>query len=216
MLAQVWDLSEVTTVEELEAKAAIITAGVAALYDLSEVREAFVAQVMEFMAFGENSMALYKLAALKAQFEEVMMEVNTLYEAIYNEEKVLKGDVEEAMEAMTATKAAIEPVLAYYNDTYSEIYWAADDKLQSLDPASAEYEYLDEVLGQVWDLSEVTTVEELEAKAAIITEAMENLANGIKNLESDTELYIYDLSGRRVNVMTKGIYIVNGKKVIKK
>ena len=216
VLAQVWDLSEVTTVEELEAKAAIITAGVAALYDLSEVREAFVAQVMEFMAFGEGSMALYKLAALKAQFEEVMMEVNTLYEAIYNEEKVLKGDVEEAMELMTATKAEIEPVVTYYSETYSEIYYAADDKLQSLDPSSDEYAYLDEALGQVWDLSEVTTVGELEAKAAIITEAMENLANGIENIEADSELIIYDLSGRRVEKMEKGIYIVNGKKVFKK
>ena len=40
--------------------------------------------------------------------------------------------------------------------------------------------------------------------------------DGIKNIEAETELIIYDLSGRRVNEMTKGIYIVNGKKVIKK
>ena len=40
--------------------------------------------------------------------------------------------------------------------------------------------------------------------------------DGIENIEAETELVIYDLSGRRVNEMTKGIYIVNGKKVIKK
>ena len=142
------------------------------LYDLSEVREAFEAQVMEFMAFGENSMALYKLSALKAQYEEVMMEVNTLYAAIYNEEKVLKADVEEAMELMTATKAAIDPVLAYYTETYSEVYYAADDLLQSFEPESKAYAALDEVLAQVWDLSEVTSVAELEAYVTIINEGV--------------------------------------------
>ena len=40
--------------------------------------------------------------------------------------------------------------------------------------------------------------------------------DGIQNIEVDADAVIYDLSGRRVNVMTKGIYIVNGKKVIKK
>ena len=210
------NLSEVTTVAELEAKVAAINAAVAALYDLSEVKDVFVAKAMEFMGFAEGNMALYKLPALQAKCSEVMTMVNALYGAIYNEEKVLKSDVVAAMETMTATKAEVEPVVTYYNETYSEIYWAADDKLQSLDPSSDEYAYLDEALGQVLDLSEVTTVGELEAKAAIITEAMENLANSIKNLNADAELIIYDLSGRRVTEMTKGIYIVNGKKVLVK
>ena len=34
--------------------------------------------------------------------------------------------------------------------------------------------------------------------------------------EGNGNATIYDLSGRRVTEMTKGIYIVNGKKVIKK
>ena len=42
------------------------------------------------------------------------------------------------------------------------------------------------------------------------------LPQGIDNLNADAELVIYDLSGRRVEKMEKGIYIVNGKKVIVK
>jgi hypothetical protein len=41
---------------------------------------------------------------------------------------------------------------------------------------------------------------------------------GIKNLNVDQngELKVYDLQGRRVNTTTKGVYIVNGKKVVVK
>ena len=43
----------------------------------------------------------------------------------------------------------------------------------------------------------------------------QDVAEGIDNINADAELVIYDLSGRRVEKMEKGIYIVNGKKVIK-
>ena len=43
----------------------------------------------------------------------------------------------------------------------------------------------------------------------------DDLTDGIENIEAETETVIYDLSGRRVEKMEKGIYIVNGKKVIK-
>ena len=39
-------------------------------------------------------------------------------------------------------------------------------------------------------------------------------STGIENVESDEELVIYDLAGRRVQKMEKGIYIVNGRKVV--
>ena len=43
-----------------------------------------------------------------------------------------------------------------------------------------------------------------------------DITTGIESIEAEAELVIYDLSGRRVEKMEKGIYIVNGKKVIKK
>ena len=39
---------------------------------------------------------------------------------------------------------------------------------------------------------------------------------GIENIATDAEIIIYDLSGRRVEKMEKGLYIVNGKKVLVK
>ena len=47
-------------------------------------------------------------------------------------------------------------------------------------------------------------------------EVLNDVPVGIDNIEADSKTVIYDLSGRRVNEMVKGIYIVNGKKVIKK
>ena len=54
------------------------------------------------------------------------------------------------------------------------------------------------------------------AEDIVLTVQIIDETDGIENIEAETELIIYDLSGRRVNEMTKGIYIVNGKKVIKK
>ena len=40
--------------------------------------------------------------------------------------------------------------------------------------------------------------------------------DGIDNISVGTDAVIYDIHGRRVTEMTKGVYIINGKKVIKK
>ena len=40
--------------------------------------------------------------------------------------------------------------------------------------------------------------------------------DGIQNVNVDADAVIYDIHGRRVEKMEKGVYIVNGKKVIKK
>jgi hypothetical protein len=40
--------------------------------------------------------------------------------------------------------------------------------------------------------------------------------DGIQNINADADAVIYDIHGRRVTEMTKGLYIVNGKKVIVK
>ena len=43
-----------------------------------------------------------------------------------------------------------------------------------------------------------------------------SIAFGIENINVLENAVIYDLSGRRVTKMTRGIYIVNGKKVFVK
>ena len=65
---------------------------------------------------------------------------------------------------------------------------------------------------------EVTITIESVADAWVYTECtvkVVGLTDDIENIEAETETVIYDLSGRRVEKMEKGIYIVNGKKVIK-
>lgn len=55
-----------------------------------------------------------------------------------------------------------------------------------------------------------------EATALRIRFADEEGATSIESVETDEELVIFDLAGRRVQKMEKGIYIVNGKKVVVK
>jgi hypothetical protein len=42
------------------------------------------------------------------------------------------------------------------------------------------------------------------------------VVDGIQNINADADAVIYDIHGRRVEKMTKGLYIVNGKKVLVK
>ncbi|MBR3859610.1 MAG: hypothetical protein IKJ18_06320, partial [Bacteroidaceae bacterium] len=55
-----------------------------------------------------------------------------------------------------------------------------------------------------------------KAPAEDIVLTVEIIVTGIDNINADANAVIYDIHGRRVEKMEKGIYIVNGKKVIKK
>ena len=56
---------------------------------------------------------------------------------------------------------------------------------------------------------------EVAAEAAMFSFERGEGTTSIEQVAADAELVIYDLAGRRVEKMEKGIYIVNGKKVIK-
>ena len=68
-------------------------------------------------------------------------------------------------------------------------------------------------------VGEVTITVESAANAWVKTECVikvvDKLTDDIESIEAEAETVIYDLAGRRVEKMEKGIYIVNGKKVIK-
>ena len=55
-----------------------------------------------------------------------------------------------------------------------------------------------------------------EEVATCWVEVLSDEVVGIDNINADADAVIYDIHGRRVEKMEKGIYIVNGKKVIKK
>ena len=216
-LVEATNVATVTTVAELEEKVAVIEAVVAELCGIEEVYPAFEEKLMELMSVGEGNMALYRLSAVQAQVVEVMTAANEIYGVVSEGGLVLKSEVVAVTELMDATLAEVKPVLAYYTETYSGIYWSANELLDSLDPESIEWANLDDAIGQVYDLSEVTTVAELEAKVAILKAAMDEITvTGINGIDADANVVIYDLSGRRVEKAVKGIYIVNGKKVFVK
>ena len=131
-----------------------------AAYEISDIKATFEAQFEAFGKLQENA-GLSSLSAVSEKWAEVMGVVEPLNAKIAAEEQVLRTDVLAAMKEMTA----IQDVVAYYNETYSEVYASANELLESFDPASSDYAALDAVLGQVWNISAVTTVAELEAKA---------------------------------------------------
>ena len=54
-----------------------------------------------------------------------------------------------------------------------------------------------------------------DAGSTLLLEKYDPEVTGIETITTNAETVIYDLSGRRVEKMEKGIYIVNGKKIIK-
>ena len=216
-LVEATNVATVTTAAELEEKVAVIAPIVAKYCGIEDVYPAFEAKLMELMSVGEGNMALYSLSAVQAQVVEVMTAANEIYGIVSEGGLVLRTEVVAMTELMDATLAEVNPVLAYYTETYSDIYWSANDLLESLDPESIEWATLDDAINQVYDLSEVTTVAELEAKVAILKAAMDEITvTGINGIDAGANAVIYDLSGRRVEKAVKGIYIVNGKKVLVK
>ena len=66
------------------------------------------------------------------------------------------------------------------------------------------------------DLKNIELVNPADPKNGILISDNNTVVTDIENIEAEEEgtTVIYDLSGRRVNSLVKGIYIVNGKKVV--
>jgi hypothetical protein len=172
--------------------------------------------------FEEKAMALESLgyeigqfATLHAEQQKVMTEtVMPLFEAIMGGQKVLKSEVEKAIETIDAVMAELNPVADFYKGDFSDALFAAEELKWEFDEESEEYADLDAAINEANNVAEVTTVAELEAKLEALKVVVELIETGIENVEAETETVIYDLNGRRVTEMTKGVYIVNGKKVV--
>ena len=67
------------------------------------------------------------------------------------------------------------------------------------------------------DLRNIELVNPADPTNGILISDSNTVVTDIENIEAEEEgtTVIYDLSGRRVNSLVKGIYIVNGKKVVK-
>ena len=137
-----------------------------------EVVTAFNEQATAFAAL--ESEALSSLPALQAQWTEVMTEINVLDAAIKAGDYYTdQADVDAAVASMTTAKAAIEPVVTYYTETFVAKKEAADAAMAELDEASEQYATLTEAI----DVATVTTVAELEAKVAAIDTVLDYIEN---------------------------------------
>ena len=137
-----------------------------------EVVTAFNEQATAFAAL--ESEALSSLPALQAQWTEVMTEIKVLDAAIKAGDYYTdQADVDAAVASMTTAKAAIEPVVTYYTETFVAKKEAADAAMAELDEASEQYATLTEAI----DVATVTTVAELEAKVAAIDTVLDYIAN---------------------------------------
>ena len=131
------------------------------------VKDNFLEQAMAFSMFGQSSMAMYSLGAVQEKWAEVMASIESLYGAVFAGEKILKAELEAAMELMTATMAELKPVLEYYESKFTDTKWAMYDIQDNSTANSAEVaSAFEDALTATLNVSAVTTVAELEAKVA--------------------------------------------------
>ena len=206
-------VAEVTAVAELAAKVVDLNAVVASLYDLSEVKGNFETAAGTFAEFGKDN-AFEPLSAIQQMWADLNASVEELSEDIAANEKVLKSVVEKAIQDMNALMTEIGNVLSYYNNTFLPAIADAEALLESLEDESKYIELLTAAIAEASNVETVTSVAELEAKFVKLDGVYKEVATGINTINVASELVIYDLSGRRVEKMEKGIYIVNGVKVV--
>ena len=144
--------------------------------------------------------------AQKALVSEETLKVLTDAEAAYAE---LKAAAEQA----AADQAAADAVIAKINAIGTVEY--TDECKARIDAARAAYDALTDAQKALVPEKTLKILTDAEATY----EELKQAATGIMNVPVDNaqEKVVFDLQGRRVAAMTdKGIYIINGKKVIKK
>ena len=137
-------------------------------------------------------------------------------------EAFLAGDITE-MEVtcggewwIEATKAgATYQLEVTYNEdaTNVDLVWSSDDETV----ATVDQNGLVTIVGSGYTEVRVVAPSGVEASISVWVEILDDDdVDGIKSVESEAKAVIYDLQGRRVQKMEKGLYIVNGKKVLVK
>ena len=145
--------------------------------------------------FEEKAMALEMLgynigqfATLHAEQQKVMTEtVMPLFEAIRGGQKVLKSEVEKAVEAIDTVMAKVNPVADFYKGDFMDALFAAEELKWEFDEESEEYALLDAAINEANNVAEVTTVAELEAKLVAFEETLAPLYNLDETIEGEWE-----------------------------
>ena len=181
--------------------------------------EAFLAKYGELEMVTETCPSLWFISVLNEKFYELIDAGDAL------KAKLLTATAEE----LSAFGVLVDEFIAFaqsmdakYNEWKAELlacYEAQDTTTTASEEAVAAFaEVVDKHAGYQYGMP-ATSVEELEALIAELVAARKAFvddATGINNINVNVEAVIYDIHGRRVSTMEKGIYIVNGRKVIVK
>ena len=135
------------------------------LYNISDIAATFTTQAEAFAALGEDE-AMEALQMQKNRWTGVKDFNDEILDKINNDELVLKGDVEYAIEDMKLATDMIKPVLAYYNETYKPTLAYAEAILAKYEEGSDEYKSLAPVIEASKELTSVFGVSSLEYMVA--------------------------------------------------
>lgn len=181
--------------------------------------EAFLAKYGELEMVTEACPSLWFISVLNEKFYELIDAGDAL------KAKLLTATAEE----LSAFGVLVDEFIAFaqsmdakYNEWKTELmacYEVQDTTTTASEEAAAAFaEVLDKHSSYQWGMP-ATSVEEIDALIAELVAARKAFvddATGINNINVNVEAVIYDIHGRRVSTMEKGIYIVNGRKVIVK
>ena len=181
--------------------------------------EAFLAKYGELEMVTETCPSLWFISVLNEKFYELIDAGDAL------KAKLLTATAEE----LSAFGVLVDEFIAFaqsmdakYNEWKAELlacYEAQDTTTTASEEAVAAFaEVVDKHAGYQYGMP-ATSVEEIDALIAELVAARKAFvddATGINNINVNVEAVIYDIHGRRVSTMEKGIYIVNGRKVIVK
>ena len=181
--------------------------------------EAFLAKYGELEMVTEACPSLWFISVLNEKFYELIDAGDAL------KAKLLTATAEE----LSAFGVLVDEFIAFaqsmdakYNEWKAELmacYEVQDTTTTASEEAVAAFaEVLDKHSSYQWGMP-ATSVEEIDALIAELVAARKAFvddATGINNINVNVEAVIYDIHGRRVSTMEKGIYIVNGRKVIVK
>ena len=157
-------------------------------------------------------------AAINAAYEYDMSAVTTVEEleavliALNEALKVIPSEValDQTEVTLDAAGATVELVATVSEeDADKAVVWTSSDEAVATVDENG-------VVTAVANGTATITVSTVNGLTATCVVTVEIVPNGIENVDADAELIIYDIHGRRVTEMTKGLYIVNGKKVIVK
>ena len=154
----------------------------------------FEEQAMAFCSY--NNMAMSSLQGVMARWEAKTATVMSVYEALYNGDKVLDAKVEKLIKEMADMMAEFDEISEYFAEFQDIKYGCYDIQDNSGDNTSEEVKAaFEEVIALTFNTSNIATLADLKALAATLIEGRnEYVLNAVPN-EGYTFDYTFLIEG---------------------